>query len=251
MTFLNDIAAITQRQVRSGYYNEVPQSPVLVSKASLKKQLKKDFTVIAEIKPKSPTHGTLYEGDAGELAETYKQNGAGALSVLCEPIRFGGSLENLAKAKKTGLPVLAKDFVLTVQQLDAYRAYGADAVLLIHELFEAKKTEGTLEEFIVAAHDQGLDVVLEVHTEQALRDALKTKADVIGINNRDLHQMTINTLHYQNLLAHVDVDRPVIAESGFTGKDDVDVAKKRVNGVLIGTGLLKGGDPGKKLRELV
>lgn len=251
MTFLDDVVQDVEENVLTGYYKKRPEKPVNAVQVSLEERLESSFTIIAEIKPRSPTHGTLFEGDATKLAETYKQNGAGAISVLCEPTRFGGSLENLSNAKKTGLPVLAKDFVLSFHQLDAYKAFGADAVLLIHELFDVKKTEGTLEEFIAAAHEKKLEVVLEVHARHGLEEALHTKADVIGINNRDLYTLALNPLHYQNALGDIQPDRPVIAESGFKSKEDLEIAKAvGINGVLVGTALLESGDPAKALRNL-
>ncbi len=255
MSFLDDVLVGVRQNLQDGYY-DMPAEVVKFQKSSLKAVLQQSFSVIAEIKPVSPTAGTLYTGSAKSLAQTYRDAGARAISVLCEKTRFAGRLENLAEAKGAGLPVLAKDFVVSVKQLQAYAAHGADAVLLIYELFERKKTDLSLEAAIQSAHQNGLDVLLEVHTADALKKALETDADVIGINNRNLDDLSLNVLHFQNVLHDADLDathakKPIIAESGFQSREDVDLARAAgLNGVLIGTGLLKAENPKAALHEL-
>lgn len=256
MTFLEEVVDGVRDSIQNGYYDQRPTQAIPFEKASLKAALRESFSIIAEIKPASPTAGALYSGDVGALATTYSDAGARAISVLCEQTRFGGKLENLHKAKKTGLPVLAKDFVVSEKQLQAYAAHGADAALLIFELFQRRKTEVGLETAIRRAHENGLEVLLEVHSADALQKALKTDADVVGINNRDLDDLSLNVLHFQNVLSDAyleagTIEKPIIAESGFQSPHDVQMAKLAdLRGVLIGTGILKTNDPQATLKEL-
>ncbi len=269
MTFLDDVIAGVQQSLSEGYYdvgsneNENLMAPKESKKsASLKTTLQNRFTIIAEIKPRSPTAGVLYQGTAGDLARTYAEAGAGALSVLCEPKRFRGKLENLTEAKTAAqkIPILAKDFVVSDKQLEAYAALGADAALLIYELFERKKTDQPLDEMIDAAHGLGLEVLLEVHGAKGLAEALKTKADVVGINNRNLDDLSLNVLHFQNVLSECGIDvarvqglgKALIAESGFETAAEVQMAHDAgLDGVLIGTGLLKHHDPAEALKQIM
>ncbi|MBI5226515.1 indole-3-glycerol-phosphate synthase [Candidatus Micrarchaeota archaeon] len=265
MNFLDDVLDGVRQSLVDGYYEVGKMEPDAESrtqgKKSLKTELQQRFSIIAEIKPRSPTAGVLYQGSAADLAKTYAEAGAGALSVLCESKRFNGRLENLTEAKTaaTHLPVLAKDFVISKKQLQAYAAHGADAALLIYELFEHKKTNVPLEAMIDAAHELGLEVLLEVHGAKDLDEALKSKADVIGINNRNLDDLSLNMLHFQNVLSESGVDiekitaegKALIAESGFVSAADVQMARDvGLNGILIGTGLLKNKDPAFALKQL-
>ncbi|MBI5036282.1 indole-3-glycerol-phosphate synthase [Candidatus Micrarchaeota archaeon] len=257
MSFLEEIIGKTRESISDGYY-ELP--PAGKEKKSLKKQLEK-FTIIAEIKPASPTEKDLFSGNSEQLAAEYASKGAGAISVLCANSVFRGRLENLEAAGKTGLPVLAKDFVLSPKQLEAYSGR-ADAVLLISGIFDRNLADNLLDEMIAHSHSLGLEVVLETRTKEEYAKAMETDADIVGINNRNLDTLELNVSHYKSViheskLTRFDATRPdtelpiwtsagekkkpAIAESGFSKKEQVEEAKALgLDGVLVGTALLKG-----------
>ncbi len=201
----------------------------------------KKFCVIAELKMRSPATGIVFAHSAGGLAKAYQLAGAGGLSVVTEPEFFHGSLDLLRQAvDATTLPVLAKDFVSIPKHLDLLYENGADYALLISEVFEQSLALFSLTEAIEYAHGLGLQVLLETHSRKQFENALDTKADVIGVNNRNLRALSLNTLHYQTILEkNREYHKPVIVESGFQTPTDLIKAKEfGANGVLVGTALL-------------
>ncbi len=257
MSFLDDVTQGVRKNLETGHYN-LPQDAAKNTRDTPNRfmaAIRQRFTIIAEIKPTSPSAGALYSGDIESLARAYADGGAGALSVLCEGTRFGGKPQNLALARRAGLPVLAKDFVVSIRQLESYAAHGADAVLLIQELFDRKKTDTTRDDMIKAAHELGLAVLLEAHSCDAVLRALDSDADAVGINNRNLDDLGMNPIHYLNVFSEIGAQKaelkPLIAESGFATKQDVDLAKENgFSGVLVGTSLLKSADAQAAVRAL-
>jgi len=257
MSFLDDVVQGVRHNLATGHY-DVPQERTHASQRhpnQFTAALQQGFTIIAEIKPVSPSAGTLFSGDVANLAQSYADGGAGALSVLCEGTRFGGRPSNLNAAKPAGLPLLAKDFVVSLSQIECYAAHGADAVLLIQELFDRKRTDVPRERMIATAHELGLAVLLEAHHPDAVVRALDSDADTVGINNRDLDDLGMNPLHYLNVHSALDPQKaalkPLIAESGFAAKEDVTMARQNgFAGVLVGTSLLKSADPSAAVRAL-
>lgn len=216
---------------------------------------------LAEVKPASPSAGGLQaESDdpvaAGrQKAGTYRAYGATGISVLTERERFKGSLDLLADVAAHGdVPVLMKDFVLHDDQLDAARSAGASAVLFIHHLFARGQTPWELPEAIAAAHDRGLEVLLEVDNHNALDHALTTEADLLGINNRDLTTLQMDLDRTRDLLRfRLDRlgERPVLSLSGIEARDDVvRMRDGGATGVLVGTTLMRADDLRGTLREL-
>lgn len=257
MSFLDDVTQGVRKNIEAGHY-EVHQT-VRRDDTGLSNNfisaLTQRFTIIAEIKPTSPSAGALYSGNIESLAHAYASGGAGALSVLCEGTRFGGKPHNLALARTAGLPLLAKDFVVSKRQLQAYATYGADAVLMIQELFDRKMTDEPRDDMIQAAHELGLAVLLEAHACDAVEMALQSNADAVGINNRNLDDLGMNPVHYLNVRSEIGPKtaafKPLIAESGFATKQDVDMARQNgFAGVLVGTSLLKSADAQAAVRAL-
>ncbi len=236
MTILEQIVSQVKQTIASGYY-----SGQIDKKLPTRKLV---GGLIAEIKPKSPSEGALYSGNIEELARAYERNGAAAISVLVEPIFFGGSLENITTAKKaTNLPILMKDFISSKEQIDAGKKAGADIVLLISGISDSS--------LVKYAHSIGLQVLLETHTEKEFRDSIKTEADFIGINNRNLKTMKTDIQNTARILAKHPTKRKVIAESGICSKEDVELLKKcGVTGILVGATLLKSQDITAKMKEL-
>jgi indole-3-glycerol phosphate synthase len=208
------------------------------------------INIIAELKKSSPSRGTLAEEfDPKKLAELYSDGGAAALSVLTERAFFHGQQEyiNLARSE-SGLPVLCKDFIVDPYQVYFARYMNADAILLIVRLH----TRRSLTDFMKLATDLGLDCLVEVHDEQELNIALDSGAQIIGINNRDLSDFSVN-LEISERLGELIPDPVVkICESGiFTKADITHMQKAGFNCFLIGEALVKADDPVRLLQSLI
>ena len=173
------------------------------------------LTVISEIKRASPSAGFIREVDPAAWATRYEREGAGCLSVLTEPDRFKGSLDDLDAARDaTALPVIRKDFTVDeVHVLEA--ATCADAVLLIAALFDAK----TLARYVSLAVEVGLTPLVEIHDEREADLAMKSGAAVIGVNNRDLRDFTVDLGAFEKLAPRLP-GAILVAESGVTSPED-------------------------------
>jgi indole-3-glycerol phosphate synthase len=207
------------------------------------------ISVIAEHKRRSPSAGTIREGTSvEEVVRAYEQGGAAALSVLTEPSHFGGSLEDLHAARAaTHLPVLRKDFIVDRYQVVESAAAGADAILLIVAALEPD----ALLELHREARLLDLDVLVEVHDEEELEVALDVEAEVIGINNRDLGDFTVDIERTYELLSDVPAGKIVVSESGFSAREQLDeLDRVGVDAVLIGETLMRARDIEAALREL-
>ena len=141
----------------------------------------------------SPSSGSISGHDPEQLMSHYLRGGATALSVLTEPKFFKGSLQLLAVASSHPVPVLMKDFVISRNQIDAAARHGASAVLLIQRVFSSRMVAVRRDALIGYAHDRGLEVLLEAADEVELLQCLKSPADVVGINQRDLRTMEHRT----------------------------------------------------------
>lgn len=172
--------------------------------------------------------------------------------MLTDPDHFGGSLELLGMAAQTGLPVLMKDFLLDPVQLEACRRWGGSAALLILTLFRRGYARFPLEEMIAAAHERGLEVLLEVSTEDEYEEALATRADMIGINHRDLATLTLDPGKTERILRKHAKDRLVWALSGMETPDDVRRLRRvGADAFLVGTSLLRAGHLKGSLQALL
>jgi indole-3-glycerol phosphate synthase len=206
--------------------------------------------LIAEVKRASPSKGVLHPHlDAGELARSYARGGAAALSVLTEPIFFQGSYHDLTQAKTaTGLPVLCKDFILENYQVYEARAYGADAILLIAALHETSD----LRSLLTLAGTLGMSILTEVHNEQEVDRALDAGASLIGINNRNLEDFTVDLNTTLQLRSRIPPKIPVVSESGIQTPEDLALLRSvGINAVLIGEALVTSVDPASKIREML
>jgi indole-3-glycerol phosphate synthase len=198
--------------------------------------------VIAEFKRRSPSAGELRAGaDVAEVAAAYERGGAVALSVLTETPNFGGSLDDLRAARAAcGLPVLRKDFVVDEYQLHEARAAGADAVLLIVAALEPAQ----LGELHSRARALGLDVLVEVHDEAELAVAREAGADIVGVNNRDLRDFSVDVDRTERLLAQMPDGALVVSESGIHSPEQLRRLQARgVAAVLVGERLMRAPDP--------
>ena len=208
------------------------------------------LSVIAEFKRRSPSAGEIRAGATpAEIARAYDEAGAAALSVLTDEPHFGGFLDDLREARAAcELPVLQKDFTVDSYQLYEAAVAGADAVLLIVAAIDRDQLARLYEE----ARGLDLDVVVEVHNEAELETALTVDAEVIGINNRNLDDFTVDVQTTFELMPDVPAGKTVVSESGIAERDTLDELERvGVDAVLIGEALMRADDPGAKLRELI
>ena len=209
--------------------------------------------IIAECKKTSPAAGLLRpDYDAASIAELYAENGAAAISVLTNVDHFHGSIDDLERVSGVmaprSIPVLRKDFVFDTYQVYESRARGADAVLLIAGILSAQY----LADLMDTASRLWLQCLVEVHDEGELRLALSAGAEIIGINNRDLHTFTTDLAVTERLAGQAPPGKIIVSESGIRDRGDVArVARAGADAVLVGETLLTAPDPGAKLRELV
>jgi len=202
------------------------------------------LSVIAEHKRRSPSAGLIRRSHPPialeDVVGAYERGGATALSILTEEASFGGTLDDLARARRaTTLPILRKDFVIDAYQVPEALAAGADAILLIVAALAA----GALESLYAQAQSLGLDVLVEVHDEAELRVAAALGARVIGINNRDLTTLEVDTGRTHALLPGVPSGSLMVAESGFRTREELDrLATAGADAVLVGEALMRAPD---------
>ena len=208
------------------------------------------MSLIAEYKRRSPAAGDLPRGaDAVEdIVRAYERGGAAALSILTEFEHFGGSLADLRAARATSdLPILRKDFILDRYQLYEAAAAQADAVLLIVAALEPED----LAQLHAEADALDLDCLVEVHDADELAAALEVDADVIGINNRNLNDFSVDLERTFELLADVPAGKTVVSESGIRSREQVSALERvGVDAVLIGETLMRAQHPEQACREL-
>jgi len=209
-----------------------------------------DVAVIAEVKRASPSKGALAAiADPAALAVDYEAGGARVISVLTEPRRFGGSLEDLAAVRDAvRVPLLRKDFVVSSYQLWEARAHGADMVLLIVAALE----QNALVSLVERAESIGLVPLVEVHTGDELDRAVDASAKVIGVNARNLATLKVDRGVFGQLAPRIPEGIVKIAESGIRGPHDLlAYAAAGADAVLVGESLVTGGDPRSAVADLV
>jgi indole-3-glycerol phosphate synthase len=237
------LRALEEQSLAAGSEHEAAQRPF---RAALEGP---DIGVIAEFKRRSPSAGTLREdADVGEMVSAYERGGARALSVLTEGPNFNGSLADLRAARReTDLPILRKDFIVDPYQLHEARAAGADAVLLIVAALE----QGELASLHGIARTLGVEVLVEVHDRAELQVALGLGVEVIGINNRDLRDFSVDVKRTSRLMREMPSGVRVVSESGIASADQLrGLQQEGVDAVLIGESLMRSHDPEGALRAL-
>ena len=235
-------------------YKDIPEK----SKTTAPSRFKENFInsnrvkIIAEIKPSSPSEGTIFEPtekNIKNIARIYSQHPIGAISVLADKKYFNGSYENIRMVKEsTDIPVLCKEFIIDPFQMDLAKHFGADAVLLIAEALPMEKCISLYK----YANRISLDVLFEFHSPENLKALLDNNIDIIGINNRDLSTLKVDIQKCLDLSESIPQDKILIAESGFDTPAQIKLLEeKNFNSVLVGTSLLKSGNIDEKLKELV
>ncbi|MDP4159502.1 MAG: indole-3-glycerol phosphate synthase TrpC [Bacillota bacterium] len=210
---------------------------------------RKDINFICEIKKASPSKGLISRDFPFlQIAKDYELAGAAAISVLTEPDYFQGRDEYLFQIQKSvSIPVLRKDFTVDAYQIYEAKTIGASAVLLICALLDIQ----TLRNYRSICDELGLSALVEAHDEREIESALAAGARIIGVNNRDLKDFTLDINNSVILRKFVPKNILFVAESGIQTASDIDVLRQaNVNGVLIGETLMRSPDKGKMLKEL-
>ena len=207
------------------------------------------LSLIAEFKRRSPSSGEIAsDASIAEICGAFERGGAAAISVLTDRPNFGGSLDDLRVARgASSLPILRKDFIVDVYQLYEAAVNGADAVLLIVAALRDDDLRLLFEEAALL----DLDCLVEVHDERELDRALELEAEVIGINNRDLGDLTVSLETTAELITDVPAGKAVVSESGYSHAEQLsELERIGCDAVLIGETLMRAEDPEAAVREL-
>ena len=205
------------------------------------KSLKDGINIIAEVKKASPSKGIIRDNfDPLQIALEYERAGAWAISVLCEPHYFLGSIEYLGLVRRfVNLPLLRKDFIIDRYQIAQARIYGADMILLIAKALDTK----SLIELSNYANELNLTVLMEIHDEEDLEKALQTNAKLIGINHRNLKTFDMDMELSLKLKELIPSDRVVVAESGLYSYNQIlSLNQNGIRGFLIGEHFMRQDD---------
>lgn len=206
-------------------------------------------SVIAEVKKASPSKGVISpDFDPSAIARNYQANGAQAVSVLTDVNFFQGSLTDLMQVRNTiDLPVLRKDFIIDPLQIEEASRHGADAVLLIAAILETSE----ISHFRQQAAELGMDSLVEVHDEEELQKALGAQPDLIGINNRNLNDFSVDLQTTFRLQKQIPDDIPVVSESGLHSAADLTMLRQhQICAALIGESLMRAGNQSTFLSSL-
>ena len=253
--YLDVLARVAQINVEDEYYDQA--QPAERIRVSLKQAILdcKFNPIISEIKVASPSAGVIKaEVDAGEVAKAMQRGGATGLSVLTEPKQFSGSLEALSHARAAvKLPILMKDIVVSPVQIQAAQKIGANAILLIQAVFDRGYCEKSVDEMIMGAHLMGLEVLLEAHTEAEFQSAVKSAADLVGVNNRNLATLKVDLNVTKNILSKNNSNgKLIVSESGITTPADIRFLKETgARAFLIGSAIMSSSNIEEKVREFV
>ena len=243
----------SQNAIADGIYDIAEMLPK--SKINLLESIKNSIhaPLITEIKFSSPAEGNIRQiSDPLQIAESMISGGAKALSILTQPYLFNGSPEYFIKIRKNvNIPLLMKDVMIDKIQIDAAKKMGADYFLLIQALFD-NGFVNDIDELIDYGHECGLKILLESHTKTEFENALKTDADIIGINNRNLDTLEINLETTKKLLENFQTSKIILTESGIKSAEDIKFLRDcGVDAFLIGTSIMKSSDIQKSVSELV
>ena len=211
--------------------------------------LRTGFSVIAEVKRRSPSKGAIDESlDPALLAADYERGGAAALSVLTDRDHFGGAPDDLVAARQAvALPVLRKDFTVCAADVCDARIMGADAILLI----AAALDDAELADFATLARELDLDALVEVHDEAELERALRIDPTIVGVNQRDLVTFSVDTDRAVRVAPHIPEGIVRVAESGIAGPDDArPLVEAGFDAVLVGESLVRAADRGAAVAAL-
>ncbi len=205
------------------------------------------IALIAEIKPKSPSFGEFESENILNLAKIYENNGASSISILTEYNYFGGNIDYLYNiSKEVNIPILRKDFISNLDEIQDSFNLGADVVLLIVALLGNK-----LKDYLNECYKLGIEALSEVHNKNELDIALNSGAKIIGINNRDLKTLEVNLDTTKELSQFIDNSKILVSESGIENTSNIsNLAQYGVDAVLVGTKLMQSKKKDQEVRKL-
>jgi indole-3-glycerol phosphate synthase len=241
---------VAERKERTPVH-ELEQQPFFSRQPLSLKQFLLDETrtgIIAEFKRKSPSKGVINaEADVVAVTSAYANNGASGLSVLTDEQFFGGSTNDLVKARVNEVPILRKDFVIDEYQIIEARAMGADAILLI----AANLTPEDVQRLAAFARSLQLEVLLELHAEEELEHVCDA-TELVGINNRDLKTFAVDIERSLNMATRIPSGKIKIAESGISDPANIRLFKEHgFKGFLIGENFMKEKEPGAAFKQFI
>jgi len=250
---LEKLVMNSQKAIDDGIYDIAETLPK--SEIDLEESIRSNIhaSLITEIKFSSPAEGNIRQiSDPLQIAESMISGGAKALSILTQPYLFNGSPEYFIKIRKNvKIPLLMKDIMINKTQIDAAKKMGADYFLLIQALFD-NGFVSEIDEFIDYGHKNGLKILLESHTKTEFDHAMKTNADIIGINNRNLNTLEINLETTKQILENSQKSKIILSESGINSSDDVKFLRDcGADAFLIGTSIMKSSDIQNSVSKLV
>ena len=238
---LNDVIKLSEQYVPKGFIDDI------------KKNIKeKDVSIIGELKKASPSAGIIFNNKADYLniANAYEDNGISCLSILTDEKYFKGSDSDLTEIRKrVSLPIIRKDFIVDSYQLHESKMLGADCILIILSMLEKNNAKDLEEEAISI----GLDVLIETHNSNEMDVALEMKSDLIGINNRDLNDFSVD-INNSVLLTSKPADGKIyVCESGIKTRENIDYIKNNspIKTFLIGESLMRSNNLKEQIRTLL
>lgn len=255
MTILDDIVAATKRRLAKDQaalpleqlkQQAYPDRPAFAFEQALRE---KDLSFICEVKRASPSKGLIAEDfPYRTIAKDYEEAGATAISVLTEPDFFQGHDAYLTEiSRSVSIPILRKDFIIDPYQIYQAKAIGADAILLICAIL----TNEQLTDYITLATELGLSVLTEAHNQEEVQAAVAAGSRIVGVNNRQLHDFSVDFQNSISLRQHAPADIIFVAESGIQTAADIDVLRaNKVDAVLIGETIMRADDKKAKIKEL-
>jgi len=252
---LDILANDVKKAIEEGYYET--SIKIFAPPRSLKEAIIRceRIPIISEIKFVSPCTGALRrKNDLKRIARDMEEGGAVGISVLTERKHFGGHVGSVAEIRDgVNVPILMKDLVLSSRQIDAASRTGANAILLIQALFERGYCEKDVQTMIEHSHSRELEVLLEIHTEDEFLSALKTEADMIGINNRNLETLEVDLQVTKRILTKYHIkDKVIVSESGISNPEDIRfLSECGAQAFLVGTVIMKANNIKEKVKELV
>ena len=226
-------------------YNKRGFEDAIMSRVS-----EKETAIIAEIKKASPSKGLIREDfEPKKIAKEYEEGGATCLSILTDEPFFQGKLEYLDSVRSScELPILRKDFMIDLYQIYETKAYGGDYILLIVAALDTVQ----LKDFSQLARELNLDILIEVHSEEELNEALSINSKLIGINNRDLTTFEVDKNLAIKLARQIPKDVIVVSESGISSREDILSSKEQgIHSFLIGESFMRKPNPGKALKDIL
>lgn len=253
MSTLQKLFDNSHKAIKDGIY-EITRN-ISKSQIDLIKSIQenKHASLITEVKFSSPSLGKIRQkSNPVQIAQAMVNGGAKALSVLTQPYLFDGSPEYFMQIRKQiKIPMLMKDIIVDKVQIDAAKKIGADYMLLIQSLFDIGLLK-EIDEYIDYGHRQGLMVLVEAHTKTEFANSLGTKADLVGINNRNLDTLKIDIKTTQKLLEGFNGDRIIVSESGIESSSDIQFLRKcGARAFLIGSSIMKSENIKESVRSLV